>query len=217
MDIAAVIVIGNVHKSNFRSLIYEGMLNVLMEGYGLDSKEKITSDWNKLQSDLSCCGALDYTEWFDTTWSLAVKVGHNHENTSGIFPASCLANPLRYIEEDCNIVRGFVTAKEPLYTALRNLTMVRKRDQILLEPEYSYINQAACAPVLHTQLQTDMGITFIISIIGILFEVSLIAVLFKLASRLPHQQRVCSVYIVEDHSTQRTVEHRSAHLTSVRF
>jgi len=89
----------------FKDDVWEAVNNQLIEGlekYGKEDNKGMTDSWNKLQSQMKCCGVKDYTDWIQV----------DTFNTSSSVPDACCKE--ENVGEDCG--KGQLNEATHIYT-----------------------------------------------------------------------------------------------------
>nr|KAG5696475.1 hypothetical protein BaRGS_016514 [Batillaria attramentaria] len=66
-------------------------LDTAINLYGMKGEEKLTADFDELQSKLSCCGITNYADWFESPWG---REQEQPNTVLGAILACCLAKSI---------------------------------------------------------------------------------------------------------------------------
>uniref|UniRef100_A0A915CSB8 Tetraspanin n=1 Tax=Ditylenchus dipsaci TaxID=166011 RepID=A0A915CSB8_9BILA len=147
-----------VHQDSIRKYVDNSMHEIVRTKYGQTNNPKYQKIFDRIQTDLECCGVRSYKDWLHSSWS----TGHyNDKNMSNYghkaVPTSCCnENGLREYPEDCGM----------------------SFDKLELDTYKSFLHQKGCSEALYQAANKNLQLAIAVSVA--LGSVQLLGIFFSM-------------------------------------
>ena len=185
-DVISVIMASRYNDDNFSVKVELHMKDSLKNKYGVSAKN-FDESWDHLQENSKCCGALIYSEWFQSAW--ADKINTTIRSNAFPLPLSCHYENVPH--GSCFAVTGTPKQLPTTYLLLDDFKIVHICDPYLIfNGTVDYIYASSCSSIYTTKLREEMRATMGIAIGITATDFAAVITLFSVAVKLPFQQRV---------------------------
>ncbi|XP_076825208.1 CD151 antigen-like [Clavelina lepadiformis] len=181
-DVIAAIMFSHFTHKDFESDVKSGLNETLSERYSSwNSKgSAYKAEWDRLQTDNLCCGALNFTDWFGSKWAEGIP----RKDNESIVPVSCRH---RFSSSGtCHAVRVAPRRRHRDYIALIDFEIVTWCNV----DDAVYIHADPCSQVYFLLLLNALKSAMWTTIALLAMDFALIAGLAKISRSLPRRQQV---------------------------